>query len=121
MIADMDWLTTIPLIVSVISNLSAFASEALAERLLTILLAIFIIGSLSVFALTAFAWPRVKRAIGDPTAAAETLRSTGVWSVSLPDPQLGRPSKAAIGFGRAQLRAALSRAAWLTIGIVLPR
>jgi hypothetical protein len=74
LITDMDWLTTIPLVVGVISNLSAFALEALAERLLTILLAVFIISSVSVFALTAFAWLWIKRAIGEHHASQSTAR-----------------------------------------------
>jgi len=56
MIAAMDWLTIIPLIVGVISNLSTFASVALAGRLLTILMAVCIIGSVSVLAIMVFAW-----------------------------------------------------------------
>ena len=69
MIAGMDWLTTIPLVVGVIGNLSVLALEALAERLLTILLAVFIIGSVSVFALTALAWLWIKRVIGERHAS----------------------------------------------------
>ena len=61
----MDWLTTIPLIVGVIGNLSACAMEALAERLLTIVAATFIIGSVSVVALTAFARVWIKGAIDE--------------------------------------------------------
>jgi hypothetical protein len=64
MIGGMDCLTTLPLIVGAIGNVSAGALVALAERLLTILLAIFIIGGVSVFALTAFAWLWLKHAIG---------------------------------------------------------
>ena len=60
----MDCLTTLPLIVGAIGNVSAGASVALAERLLTILLAIFIVGGVSGFALTAFAWLWIKRTIG---------------------------------------------------------
>ena len=63
MIAAMDWLTIIPLIVGVISNLSTFASEALAGRLLTILVAVCIIGGVSVLAIMTFAWLSIKRAI----------------------------------------------------------
>ena len=69
----MDWLTTIPLIVGVIGNLSACAMEALAERLLTIVAATFIIGSVSVVALTAFARVWIKGAIDEmhpPPSAA---------------------------------------------------
>jgi hypothetical protein len=73
MIAGMDWLTTIPLVVGVISNLSAFALEALAERLLTILLSVFIIG-VSVFALTAFAWLWIKGVIAEHHASQSTAR-----------------------------------------------
>lgn len=69
MIAGMDWLTTIPLVVGVIGNLSTLVLQALAERLLTILLAVFIIGGVSAFAVTAFAWLWIKRAIGEPHAA----------------------------------------------------
>ena len=65
MIAGMETLTTLPLVVGMIGNLSTFALEALAARLLTILLAVFIIGSVGIFAVTAFAWLWVKRAIGD--------------------------------------------------------
>ena len=63
MIAGMDWLMTIPLIVGVISNLSAIVLQSLAEQLLTIVLAVFIVGSAGVFALTELAWPWIKRAI----------------------------------------------------------
>ena len=65
----MDCLTTLPLIVGAIGNVSAGASVALAERLLTILLAIFIIGGISGFALTAFAWLWIKRTIGGSRAS----------------------------------------------------
>ena len=69
----MDKLTTIPLIVGVISNLSALAVEAIAQRLLTIVLVVFIIGGVSIFALTGFAWLWLKRAVGElhppPTTA----------------------------------------------------
>jgi hypothetical protein len=65
MIESMDWMTEIPLIVDGIGKLSAFALQALAERLLTIAMAALIIGGVSVFALTAFAWLWVKHAIGD--------------------------------------------------------
>jgi hypothetical protein len=61
----MDWLTTLPLVVGGIGNLGAFALEALAERLLTILLAVMIVGSLSVFALTAFTWLWIRHAVGE--------------------------------------------------------
>jgi hypothetical protein len=74
MIAGMDWLTTIPLIVGVIGNLSALALQALAVRLLTILLAVLIIGGVSVFAVTAFAWLWVKGAIGVPHASPSMAR-----------------------------------------------
>jgi hypothetical protein len=66
MIGGMDCLTTLPLIVGAIGNVSAGALVALAERLLTILLAVFIIGSIGVFAVTAFAWLWVKHAFGEP-------------------------------------------------------
>jgi hypothetical protein len=74
MIAGMDWLTTIPLIVGVIGNLSALALAALAERLLTILLAILIIGGVSVFAVSAFAWLWIRSAIGEPHASPSMAR-----------------------------------------------
>ena len=66
----MDCLTTLPLIVGAIGNVSAGASVALAERLLTILLAIFIVGGVSVFVLTAFAWLWIKHAFGEQPASA---------------------------------------------------
>jgi hypothetical protein len=69
MLGGMDCLTTLPLIVGAIGNVSAGVLEALAERLLTILLAVFIIGGVSIFAMTAFAWLWVKRAIGGPHAS----------------------------------------------------
>lgn len=73
MIADMDWLTTFPLVVGAIGNIGASALAALAERLLTILLAVLIIGGVSVFAVTAFTWLWIKRWIGEqhpsPSAA----------------------------------------------------
>ena len=65
----MDCLTTLPLIVGVIGNVSAGALQVLAERLLTILLAVFIIGGVSIFAVTAFAWLWLKHAIGGPHAS----------------------------------------------------
>jgi hypothetical protein len=69
----MDWLTTIPLIVGVISNLGALALMALAEQLLTIVLPALIIGSVGVFVLTVFARLWIKRTIGElpgvPSAA----------------------------------------------------
>ena len=65
MIAAMDWLTTIPLIVGVISNLSAITLQLLAERLLTIVLAGFVVGSVTVWALTELLWLWIKRAIGE--------------------------------------------------------
>jgi hypothetical protein len=69
MIAGMDCLTTLPLIVGVIGNVSACAMQALAERLLTILLAIFLIGGVSVFAITGFAWLWIKHAFGEHHAS----------------------------------------------------
>ena len=69
MIAAMDWLTIIPLIVGVISNLSTCTSEALAGRLLTILVAVLIIGSVSVLALMAFACLWMKRSIDEQHAS----------------------------------------------------
>ncbi len=69
MIAGMDCLTTLPLIVGVIGNLSAGAMQVLAERLLTILLAIFLIGGVSVFAITGFAWLWIKHAFGEHHAS----------------------------------------------------
>ena len=65
MIAGMDWLTTIPLIVGVISNLSAIVLQSLAERLLTIGLAAVIVGSAGVLVLTELLWLWIKHAIGD--------------------------------------------------------
>jgi hypothetical protein len=70
MLAGMDCLTTLPLIVGAIGNVSAGALAALAERLLTILLAVFIIGGVSTFAVTAFAWLWIKRAFGGPHASS---------------------------------------------------
>ena len=69
MMGGMDSLTTLPLIVGGIANVSAGALQALAERLLTIVLAVFIIGGVSVFALTAFAWLWLKHAVGRSQAA----------------------------------------------------
>ena len=65
MIAVMDMLTTIPLIVGVISNLSAITLQLLAERLLTIVLAGLVVGSVGVWALTELVWLLFKRAIGE--------------------------------------------------------
>lgn len=65
MIAGMDWLTTFPLVVGAIGNLSASTLDVLAERLATILLAVLIIGGVSVFAVTAFTWLWIKRWIGE--------------------------------------------------------
>jgi hypothetical protein len=65
MIAGMDCLTTLPLIVGAIGNVSVFVMQALAERLLTILLAILLIGGVGVFAMTAFAWLWLKHALGE--------------------------------------------------------
>jgi hypothetical protein len=69
MIAGMDCLTTLPLIVGAIGSVSAFAMQALAERLLTILLAIFLIGGVGIFAITAFAWLWIKHAFGEHHAS----------------------------------------------------
>jgi len=73
MIADMDWLTTFPLVIGAIGNIGAGTLGALAERLLTILLAVLIIGGVGVFAVTAFTWLWIKRWIGEqhpsPSAA----------------------------------------------------
>jgi len=69
MIGGMDCLTTLPLIVGAIGNVSAGALVALAERLLTILLAVFIIGGVGGFAITAFAWLWIKHAFGGPHAS----------------------------------------------------
>ncbi len=74
MIAGMDWLTTIPLVVGAIGNVSASGLEALAERLVTILLAVLIIGGVSVFAVTAFTWLWIKHAIGEQHATPNTAR-----------------------------------------------
>ena len=65
MIGGMDCLTTLPLIVGVIGNLSAGAMAALTERLLTILLAVIIIGGVGGFAVTAFAWLWIKHAFSE--------------------------------------------------------
>ena len=79
MIAGMDCLTTLPLIVGAIGNLSAGAMQVLAERLLTILLAIFLIGGVGGFAITAFAWLWIKHAFGEQHASAvfDDQRSAG--------------------------------------------
>ena len=69
----MDWLTTIPLIVGVISNLSAITLQLLAERLLTIVLAGFIVGSVTVWALTELLWVWIKRATGELHALPRPL------------------------------------------------
>ena len=61
----MDYLTTIPPIVGVISNLSAITLQLLAERLLTIVLAGLVVGSVGVWALTELLWLWIKRAIGE--------------------------------------------------------
>jgi hypothetical protein len=61
----MDYLTTIPPIVGVISHLSAITLQLLAERLLTIVLAGLVVGSVGVWALTELLWLWIKRAIGD--------------------------------------------------------
>ena len=74
MIAGMDQLTTLPLIVGAIGSLSAFALEALALRLLTILLTVLIIGGVSVFAVTAFAWLWIKNAVEGPHASPSMAR-----------------------------------------------
>jgi hypothetical protein len=74
MIVGMDWLTTIPLIVGVISDLSAGALQSLAERLVTIVLAGFIVGSAGVFALTELAWLGLKRAVGELHASPRPAR-----------------------------------------------
>jgi len=70
----MDWLTTIPLVISAVGNLSASALDALAQRLVTLLLAILVIGGVSLFAVTAFTWLWIKRRIGEPHAAPSTAR-----------------------------------------------
>lgn len=64
MIVRMDWLTTPPLIVGLIGNLSILALEALTEQLLTIFLAVLVTGSVSVFAASAVVWLWFRRAIG---------------------------------------------------------
>jgi hypothetical protein len=74
MIVGMDWLTTIPLIVGVISNLSAIVLQSLAEQLLTIVLTVFIVGSVSILALTELAWPWIKRAVGELHPAPRAVR-----------------------------------------------
>jgi len=70
----MDWLTTIPLIVGVISNLSAIVLQSLAERLLTIVLAGYVVGSVGVFALTELLWLWIARAIGELHPAPRAVR-----------------------------------------------
>lgn len=75
MIGGMDWMTTIPLIVGVIGKLSAFALQALVERLLTLALAVLIIGGASILALTGLAWLRFKHAIGEVYARPGTAPS----------------------------------------------
>jgi len=75
MIAGMNWLTTTPLIVDVISKLSELAMKALAERLLTIALSVCIVGGVSLFALTAFAWLWLKRAAAELHVPPSTARS----------------------------------------------
>ncbi len=79
MIAGMDCLTTLPLIVGAIGNVSVGATQALAERLLTILLAIFLIGGVGGFAITAFAWLWIKHALGaqHASSAFDDQRSAG--------------------------------------------
>ena len=74
MMPGMDWLTTIPPIVGVISNLSAITLQLLAERLLTIVLAVFVIGSVTVWALTELLWLWIKRAIGELHALPHAVR-----------------------------------------------
>jgi len=74
MIAGMDWLTTIPLVVGAIGNVSTSVLAALAERLVAILLAALIIGSVTVFAVTAFTWLWIKRAIGMQHASPSAAR-----------------------------------------------
>ena len=69
----MDWITTIPPIVGVISNLSAITLQLLAERLLTIVLAGLVVGSVSVWALTELLWLLLKRAIGELHALPRPL------------------------------------------------
>lgn len=70
--AAMDWFAAIPMIVGVISNLSSYAMDAIAERLLTIMLAACIIGGVAVFAVMAFAWLSVKHAIAELHAPPST-------------------------------------------------
>jgi hypothetical protein len=74
MIAGMDMLTTFPLVVGAIGNVSTSVLEALAERLLTLLLAVLIVGSVGVFAVTAFTWLWIKHAIGVQHASPSTAR-----------------------------------------------
>jgi hypothetical protein len=74
MIAGMDWLTTIPLVVGAIGDVTASALEGLAARLVAILLAVLLIGGVSVFAVTAFTWLWIKRVIGEPHASPSTAR-----------------------------------------------
>jgi hypothetical protein len=74
MLANMDWLTIIPLVVGTVDNVGASALAALAERLVTLLLAVLVIGGVSVFAVTAFTWLWIKRWIGEQHAAPSTAR-----------------------------------------------
>jgi hypothetical protein len=59
----MDWLTTPPLIVGLIGNLSVLALEALAEQLLTIVLAVLVTGSVSICAASAVVWLWIRHAV----------------------------------------------------------
>ncbi|MFI4948551.1 MAG: hypothetical protein ACHQC9_07110 [Alphaproteobacteria bacterium] len=64
MIDRMDWLTTPPLIVGLIGNLSILALEALAEQLLTIFLAVLVTVSVSILAASALVWLWIRRTVG---------------------------------------------------------
>ena len=66
----MNWLTTLPLLVGAVANLGVLVSEALMQRLLTILLAGLLIGGVGAFAVAGFAWLWLKRLIGGAHAPA---------------------------------------------------
>ena len=68
----MNWLTTLPLLVGAVANLAVLASEALVQRLLTILFAGLLIGGVGAFAAVAFAWLWLKRLIGATHAPVST-------------------------------------------------
>ena len=71
----MDWLTTPPLIVGLIGNVSILALEALAEQLLTIFAAVLVTGSVSVCAASAVGWLWIRHAIDAHHHATPRLAS----------------------------------------------